>query len=768
MRFCTTVGVLVLIAATGCKKSAGSQVQSLENLAAGRTINQNFCAAPKKLAKDPERSLLYNRIVIDDDTAKNVKWASHLVAEATAAMTAIPPDVQRAFLQANGFINIHKSAGHRCAHGSQADLGEPTACVLIAPDPDVNAKQSLDIYLEPDPAVIRHELVRQFGYFVSQVLPRINAAPVRPGAPLTLASDDSEGMKARKNAILAAYLKDLKGSKNFSLPKVASDDEDLQRAVLADYVFAESFDSYFCNTWGAYDKKLALKIKAGDAPLSSIKSLKNSRALMRDLFPNTYIVFGNTMADLGFAAAPSSTSGFGLQDGDAPLETPVEEPVAATPASNDGAGDFSDGGGATGDFSGGDFDGDSADYTGGSFAGGTSANFDFGPTTTPQDVALAAVPAATPTNLAAAEAKAPLDFDALLKKMDQRPTDASGTPSRPSFAELLAAQGDGSGEQNPSTLSGIQPFKTQSTIQCHSRPCETPLGGSFGDSLLSSYRRDAEAHKPAELKALEAQVSQAPATTPQYAGVSIEKHSYIPRNFENDPNQPYGTEMDGPEGKKNYFSAPVPGELAAGDNRSAGEDGTSRVNMTAQFNPSGVCTATSASCDSSHRKTSWTGGMAGWSDDAVKTANLNVLKNSGKGTQNVALEGQASYPYSSVAPTVTNSLDVKSDRLPDGSVRYNVTSGRENYPATEDQIKVKDKDGNTHVYQLNQWDLPKGSSPTALGVPVVYDYGIQAHQHQQVIVRPNGDVYNASTGKKLTPVRTDKAGGGGASGSWLQ
>jgi hypothetical protein len=661
-----------------------SELASLENLAAGEVLNVNFCSSSREEVIRPERAILADRVITDAKTSQDHKFAAFVRREAIAALTSVPTNVQQMFLTLGGTINLHQDVARRCSGALPRPDPRVTACVVLGADPDIGGAQSLDIYLLPDPIVIRHELVRQMGYFLSQIAPRIDPINQSPGT-ITTQANEPEKFVQIKNSLLNAYKEDLEGNaKAFAERKQAFANSNA--AALRDFVFAEAFDSYHCNSWGDFDPKVASEILSGALPVTEVKRLKNSRKLMQTFFPKTYLAFEQSMrsmnllrADISFALA-----GEGNQV--------VDEPLSAAP--------------------------------------------------TVPDLAPKAPKVMQPATIAneAIAANAAIGQPALAQHASNGKQELAGFLAN--LGATKSAQKDPITSNQFSSSGPSNLMQRVSTTSCHptSGAC-APKPELFAG--ISAYTRSVESQK----KYFSDLARSSGDTQVAYDGISIEKHQYIPRNYSD--GTPLGKMMPGPLGETNYFSAPNPGELAAGDGRGPGEPGTSRVNLGLEFDRNGICRSADGYCDASHRKVTW--GWNGWNDDRqLPPAVPTIDAKTGIGTNSAKIGASAFYPYNSLAPWASAEISAKTERLDNGVVLYDISSGREKFPSSEDQLKVRRGD-KTYVYQANEYNLPPGSSPTQL------IWGITDHDRRKLAVMPNGQVYDTRTGRKLEPVRIDNA-----------
>lgn len=297
--------------ASACKPSATSSVRTLDNFAADATVHQNFCGASAAVRQaEPARFILADRVVFDDVVARDPGRLRVLKDEVIASLTAVPPNIQKMFLAMDGFVYVRGDVGQIC---SEAAEGEGAAsCFRFGQDPDGVRARVLDIYVAPSEPAIRHGLLRQFAFVYTQFLARLRFDGIRNGVPSYTFLEESQPLLDAKLAVADAYLDDLNDQSLFPAPRFSGDSSGAKAvSAIADYIFAEAFDSYYCNDWGTYDTRLAETIRAEEAPLSAIAGLPNTRRLMADFFPGTYRAFKAAALSLKLE---SSTVGLALQD----------------------------------------------------------------------------------------------------------------------------------------------------------------------------------------------------------------------------------------------------------------------------------------------------------------------------------------------------------------------------------------------------------------------------------------------------------------------
>ena len=275
----------VIITLFSCKPLSESEsgAKSLDNFAAGSKVNDNDCSASPnhdingKATSNYElsarnaasRNLLHYSVKADYGSGKlGLNEYKNLKEIARTALTAIPSDVQELFLSQKGEIVITEQANAICTNDMiehfkgdkrnvkkaeldslKEGLSGIAGCYIFVPERK-GEEQLFEIYIDANESTIKHGLVRVFGYmlgeFYSRMMPRNKKA-----TDYVMVAQEPEKSRAKKKALVTAFFKDIRGTEfeqNFSKYRSTETPNDLKLAF-ANWVFAESFDSYYCNNW---------------------------------------------------------------------------------------------------------------------------------------------------------------------------------------------------------------------------------------------------------------------------------------------------------------------------------------------------------------------------------------------------------------------------------------------------------------------------------------------------------------------------------------
>lgn len=232
---------LVALAALGtffaCKPQGDSETKALDNFAGGTDVHK--CGGKYK-------SRLPNGALNDPGDLRD---------EVEAALSSVPEGIQDLYFKTmRGRISVTKDAGAICS--GVANAGKTVAAVTSCWKAVGGAPV---IFINATAQDVRHSLVRGFGYYVSEewfhgkdLYPdkrRIGQALLSDVASSTK-YDLYEFRKMLDALVLEKGINDAERNKRLDglPPPVHS----VARDVFYDYAFAETFDSYYCNSGTRY------------------------------------------------------------------------------------------------------------------------------------------------------------------------------------------------------------------------------------------------------------------------------------------------------------------------------------------------------------------------------------------------------------------------------------------------------------------------------------------------------------------------------------
>ncbi|MCX6117642.1 MAG: hypothetical protein NT027_08885 [Proteobacteria bacterium] len=291
----TIVLMSSMMSLSSCKKKSKSDSKSLENLAGGN-FRTNLCWANPS-SSDGNAPLLATSIALDP--ALDQATADQMTTEAVLALTAVPKSVQNIFSSMKGIIYLSSKAGEDCTDLLKNRVGKnlPEACYRIGPNRGSNSGQTLEIILQASSESIRHNLVREFGYFMAQVFSTTDVIGT-DGVTQVVAKLPFEkpGFLQDKEFLASRFISDVKGEGIFD-PKVvfsyalnAKNDAEVAQTI-RDVVFADAFDSYYCNSWSLKNLDIIEKVKKHELPFTELKNVENTRVMMVKLFPKSHLAF---------------------------------------------------------------------------------------------------------------------------------------------------------------------------------------------------------------------------------------------------------------------------------------------------------------------------------------------------------------------------------------------------------------------------------------------------------------------------------------------
>jgi hypothetical protein len=296
----------ILTTAVSCKPSgSGSSLQTLDNFAAGSRVTTNECAGDPAFANDKglEVALTALEKRIQFETKKPTEPMLEAIKK---SFSAIPPDFQATFLELGGSIIVSSESNGLCttrerfaAAGdaekfSLAELkvmkegfDQVSSCYVFMPPSAFEKKyknkgQIVSIILPDNVDEIKHSFVRSFGYLVSQLYSRLVFVP--GSDKVTWVSMENAKFRKKKDKIAVAFLRDVSKTSNKAnfqeyLPGGKASGEDKRN--FADFVYAEAFDSYFCNAFAS--------------------GKGNTRETMRRDFRKTYNAFIGSSSEQGLS-----------------------------------------------------------------------------------------------------------------------------------------------------------------------------------------------------------------------------------------------------------------------------------------------------------------------------------------------------------------------------------------------------------------------------------------------------------------------------------
>jgi hypothetical protein len=296
----------ILVVFLSCGKTPTSQLGSLENFAAGKRVLQNQCFGdptrrPSELAIAGAQRIVNLRSDL----------TTPVLQRSLATLHAVPDAALNFFLRRRGSIIATDDVAGLCSSANLTfEPGQLASCVNYFA-PSAQNKEILHLIISSNFSELSHGLVRALGSAITQVLPGANPAT-------------RDGMGAFQEELALAFLRDVAESKVFAfdgiemfLGEVSANvktqlfakrpsrellelfdfgakkpgERPTLRTRFLDFVFSEAFDSFYCNAFGTFDDSKAKAVAAGQASLSELEDLTNTRLRMKTLFPRTFETF---------------------------------------------------------------------------------------------------------------------------------------------------------------------------------------------------------------------------------------------------------------------------------------------------------------------------------------------------------------------------------------------------------------------------------------------------------------------------------------------
>jgi hypothetical protein len=281
-RFVTSIAIAafsLFVLSAGCESAnTSSNIESLDNFTnANGNVNSNICAGPFGTMT------LKPNLEFSGDIQEGSQEAKELEAAIMLAMTAVP-DQFRSLLAwvPESVIRIGPDVSEWCSDNlsinDQLYAGEGGKVQACWDKKD----KKIALYFEAKPEVIEHHLVRLFARVASEIIsevPSIMSAEEKMAAKAFVASTKnfSAFRTSLTNELVSEVKRRQKNGDQVSLSRfdtlLASGSEG--KKVFEHYVFAESFDSYYCNT-----------------------GVGSTREKMKRDFPRTYKLFSQYAAAL--------------------------------------------------------------------------------------------------------------------------------------------------------------------------------------------------------------------------------------------------------------------------------------------------------------------------------------------------------------------------------------------------------------------------------------------------------------------------------------
>ena len=283
----------LLYVAQNCGQNPSSRLKTLDNFASG-SRNLNSCSGNPKLANSDGLKAILSAL------GTRIEWATEknragILEAINKSFAAVPPAFQTTFMSLGGQIIVSSESNIICTGAERKNafknvklsnsdfktfsegLNEVGSCYLFMP-PSVYKKENgkdgqfLAIVLPDDPKEIQHSFVRMFGYLTAEMYSHFYFD--KKSTSVVWSSVENVNFTRTKEALAAAFLADLNGDENaskFNEYRAGGRASPAERRAFADSVYAEAFDSFFCQAY--------------------VSGPRNTRLRMARQFPQTYSKF---------------------------------------------------------------------------------------------------------------------------------------------------------------------------------------------------------------------------------------------------------------------------------------------------------------------------------------------------------------------------------------------------------------------------------------------------------------------------------------------
>jgi len=325
LKWIRTGAALALLAGLGCKPTSQSSLQTLDNFAAQKRLKDNSCAGRPNDQYLPSVEAIMSRVSGSTDI--------EVMGAVRSAVAAVPETLRSLFLALDGTIKLDSNPRRFCgdAKGGNSAGQETYSCFAFR---ELTAGGGVAIVAKNHPDAINHSLVRQFGYFYAQYLSKHSYEYDASGRVTKAARSDNPGLRARKTAVANAFLSDVDLSPYFDLQTMETflhpgavelirksmkqgdadylslvKSDQVTKESFTDFIFAEAFDSFFCNAYAPIPEDLfdgvKNRVSLSESDLKGIlKQTNNTRTIMAVLFEQTIMVFNQIYPELFLGMEP--------------------------------------------------------------------------------------------------------------------------------------------------------------------------------------------------------------------------------------------------------------------------------------------------------------------------------------------------------------------------------------------------------------------------------------------------------------------------------
>jgi hypothetical protein len=292
--------LLLALVLGGCAGDNDSEIRSLDRFASGKS-NQKSIADTQddslRCANSQGRSIL------------EIEAPQNLLALTEGTVAAIPVEIQRAFKDDfGGKLVVSENLQQYCRELEADNKVQVTTEACFAVDDINTAKPKLVVAVAASRPAINHQLIRAFGFLLGQLYSKYKPSPRFTALKASILRAFLVDLVRRGwyhrdeiDALLAAGAydaiktspsgADVAGLLRFNGETTGTIVVNKNRADFEDELFADAFDSYYCNADATYIAPSAER-NDRDVRNANLAAVKNTRKLMNDMFEIAHALFG--------------------------------------------------------------------------------------------------------------------------------------------------------------------------------------------------------------------------------------------------------------------------------------------------------------------------------------------------------------------------------------------------------------------------------------------------------------------------------------------
>lgn len=215
------VGLSLVVLGLSCKRMPQSDLQTLQDFSANGSVAGNICQGSNTTeSRFAAHTFINNKMCSTMNPADPDAGKCEVVKR---TLTAVPSAVQTAYFDLGGNIAVHSSANMLCSellsnpkspqYLPDASRRKISGCLMFVQGGDFKglaAGQSrLMMFLDNNDLAIQHNLVREFGFLYSQMIPRMTMDTASKKYNLDIASPEDVKFTGLKVEVASKYLADM-------------------------------------------------------------------------------------------------------------------------------------------------------------------------------------------------------------------------------------------------------------------------------------------------------------------------------------------------------------------------------------------------------------------------------------------------------------------------------------------------------------------------------------------------------------------------------